>query len=93
MKKRKSKTPKVEKVKNHEKWRDTKMKMLICYSFYNKKWSPPRNLRNSNEKTTVINGSLVQKVSPAYDFLKNSDSYIGFVRESGFSLSRDQSFR
>ena len=33
--------------------------------------------KNFDQKTTMINGFVIQKVSPAYDFLKNNDSYLG----------------
>ena len=82
---RKKQNGKVKKLENEEKWRVPQVKMLIFHSFYNKNWSPPRNLRNFNEKTTVIIGFDIKILSPAYDFLKNNDSYIGnFQRKSVF---------
>ena len=32
--------PKVEKMKNHKKWKDSKVKMLVFHSFLNKNWLP-----------------------------------------------------
>ena len=50
-----------------------------------KKNSPHEKNENFNEKTTVINGSVVRKVSPAYDFLKNNESHLGnFQQKSVF---------
>ena len=59
----------------------------IDSSFYNKNYHP-QEMTLFEEKTTVIHGWDIKKLSPAYDFFKNNSSYIGnFVEELGVQVA------
>ncbi len=54
------------------------MSYLYVFPRQGLKENPPHEKNKKfDQNTTMIIGFVIQKVSPAYDFLKNNDSYIG----------------